>query len=112
MANIGQIEGLDFNDNNNNKNNNQVQLDNNNWKQWNSNQVNEWIRLVLKDSMIEDDKIDQFMSDIFVKMEISGKILMILKTNDEFWLNFKTKVENYSFGIFVAIGNAIRSLPN
>ena len=108
IANIGEIEGLDLN----NINNEKTSLDINNWKQWNNADVNQWIRFILKDNMFCQKDIDQFMTQVFVQMRMSGKILVILKSNDEFWNSFKSKIENYSFGIFVAIGNQIRKLPD
>ena len=62
--------------------------------------------------MIDDDEVDQFMNDVFEKMNLTGKIIMTLKENSIYWNKFANKIENYSFGIFVAIDNEIKNLTN
>ena len=107
----GQIEGLDLNDDNGARAQTCTYLDINNWKEWDKNEVKEWIRETLKSNKIDDDEINQFMSNVFEKMSLTGKIIMALKTNNQYWKKFQNDIENYSLGIWIAIDIQIQGLP-
>ena len=52
------------------------------------------------------------MTDVFEKMNLTGKIIIALKQNSVYWNKFATKIENYSLGMFVAIDNEIKNLTS
>ena len=106
----GQIEGLTVNDAANGART-KIHLDINNWKEWDKNEINEWIRETLKRNKIDDDEVNQFMSNVFEKMNLTGRIIMALKTNNQYWKKFQNDIQNYSLGIWIAIDGQIQGLP-
>ena len=104
-ANLGEIEGLEANTDNAIN-----ELKVNNWKEWNKQEVIEWIEMILKENNFENDEIKAFINETFVKLRITGKILLKLKTNDAFWKQFQTNIEPVSFGIWIALSSEILNL--
>ena len=103
-ANLGQIEGLEA------STGNAIEIRVDNWKEWNKQEVIEWIETILKENNFENDEIEAFISETFVKLRITGKILFKLKTNDALWNQFQNKIEPVSFGIWIALSSEILSL--
>ena len=101
---LGQIEGLEENATNG------IELKVDNWKEWNKQKVIEWIETILRENNFENDAIETFINRTFIKLEITGKILLKLKTNDSLWSQFQIKIESVSFGIWVALSSEILNL--
>ena len=80
------------------------------WREWKQKETTEWIKAVLLENNFSEQAIDQFMSNVFLKLNINGKVLLQLKTNSEFWNDFKDTMKNESLGIWIVISNAIKEL--
>ena len=81
-----------------------------NWQTWDKEEVKQWIKNVLIENNFEENEVISFINDTFDKLNITGKILEKLKTNQHFWKQFEKQIENQSFGISIAVTSAINNL--
>ena len=72
--------------------------------------MNKYIEYVLIKNNYTSKDIDDLMNQVLNKMKITGNILKKLKENDNLWNKFQNKIENYSFGIWIAIANPLEKL--
>ena len=50
------------------------------------------------------------MNQVLLKMNITGQVLTKIKENEKLWMQFQNKIENYSFGIWIAISDPLEKL--
>ena len=81
-----------------------------NWEDWNANDVNKYIEHLLRLNNFAEKEIQDFVDKVLLKMKITGKILKKLKQSDILWNQFQQKIENHSFGIWVAIAESVEAL--
>lgn len=80
------------------------------WEQWDTDQVSNWIRNVLMEHKIRKSDMDKFMDDTFNPMSITGRSLKTLAKNSQYAQKFQEKIGHHPFGIVIAVQTAIESL--
>ena len=85
-------------------------FDTSNWQDWTAEKVNEYIEYLLTESNYHKKDIDNLMNQVLLKMNITGKVLKTLKEDEELWIQFQNKIENHSFGIWIAISASLKKL--
>ena len=109
-----QIEGVVDNDHDydlrDQKANYHAKFDTSNWKEWDPNQVNEYMKYLLVQNKYNEKDIDNLMNQVLLKMNITGKVLIKIKENEKLWNQFQHKIENHSFGIWIAIADSLEKL--
>ena len=80
------------------------------WRHWKEKDVYRWMKLKLMRNDLDSETIEEFMNKVFSKMHMTGKLLEKLKTDERFWSDFEKQIKNYSFGIWMVVGESIKQL--
>ena len=86
------------------------EYDTSNWEDWNADQVCKYIEYLLIENNYDKKDIDELVNKVLLKMKITGKVLKIFQENEVLLKQFRDKIENHSFGIWVVIANALEQL--
>ena len=86
------------------------EYDTTNWESWNVDQVCKYIEYLLIENNYDSKDIDEVMNKVLLQMKITGKILKKLKANDILWKRFQNKIEDHSFGVWIAIAESLEKL--